>query len=87
LVSTGSILVWCGTTIAYQPSQPVIVTTKEGRFVNQLLQQQGVQMPEQWIIGKESKRPKPQLLRELIGRTEMPLCLWFVEDRLKPCNW
>jgi phosphoglycolate phosphatase-like HAD superfamily hydrolase len=65
------------------PVQPVIVTTKEGRFVNQLLLQQGVQMPEQWIIGKESKRPKPQLLRELIGRTEMPLCLWFVEDRLK----
>jgi len=39
-------------------------------------------MPEQ-IIGKESKRPKHQILRELIGRTETPLSLWFVEDRLK----
>jgi len=45
------------------PAQPVIVTTKEGRFVNQLLQQQGVQMPEQWIIGKESKRPAPTSTR------------------------
>jgi len=41
-------------------------------------------MPEQQIIGKESKRPKHQILRELIGRTETPLSLWFVEDRLKP---
>lgn len=66
------------------PVQPVIVTTKEGRFVKALLQQQGVQMPEQWIIGKESKRPKHQTIRELIGRrTGTPLELWFVEDRLK----
>lgn len=65
------------------PVQPVIVTTKEGRFVRALLQQQGVQMPEQQIIGKESKRPKHQILRELIGRTGTPLSLWFVEDRLK----
>ena len=62
----------------------MIVTTKEGRFVKQLLQQQGVQMPDNWIIGKESKRPKHQIIRELIGVTvESPLSLWFVEDRLK----
>ena len=65
------------------PGQPVIVTTTEGRFVRALVQQQGVQMPEQQIIGKESKRPKHQILRELIGRTGTPLSLWFVEDRLK----
>ena len=64
------------------PVQPMIVTTKEGRFVRALLQQQGVQMPEQWIIGKESKRPKPQILQELIG-CGTSLSLWFVEDRLK----
>lgn len=64
--------------------QLVIVTTKEGRFVKQLLQQQGVQMPAEWIIGKESKRPKYQILQELIGVTSpKPLSLWFVEDRLK----
>lgn len=66
------------------PVQPMIITTKEGRFVSQLLQQQGVQFPENSIIGKESKRPKHQILRELMAqRTETPLSLWFVEDRLK----
>lgn len=65
------------------PVQPMIVTTKEGRFVKALLLQQGIQMPEQWIIGKESKRPKPQILLELIGKTETQPSLWFVEDRLK----
>lgn len=66
------------------PVQPVIVTTKEGRFVSQLLQQQGVQFPEQSIIGKESKRPKHQILKELLKRrTGTPPILWFVEDRLK----
>ena len=66
------------------PVQPVIITTKEGRFVKALLQQQGVQMPEQWIIGKESKRPKHQVIRELIKVTSgTPSELWFVEDRLK----
>ncbi|MBV8885476.1 MAG: HAD hydrolase-like protein [Chroococcidiopsidaceae cyanobacterium CP_BM_RX_35] len=61
-----------------------IITTKEGRFVQQLLQQQDVQMPAQWIIGKESKRPKPQVLREVIAaNAETELSLWFVEDRLK----
>lgn len=41
------------------PVQPVIVTTKEGRFVKALLQKQGVQMPEQWIIGKVSAPKAP----------------------------
>ncbi|MBV9387352.1 MAG: HAD hydrolase-like protein [Chroococcidiopsidaceae cyanobacterium CP_BM_ER_R8_30] len=64
--------------------KPMIITTKEGRFVQQLLQQQGVQMPAESIIGKESQRPKPQVLRELIAAySEVALSLWFVEDRLK----
>lgn len=66
------------------PVELFIITTKEARFTQHLLQQQGVQMPEKSIIGKESKRPKHQILRELIGqRTGKPLSLWFVEDRLK----
>lgn len=66
------------------PVQPIIVTTKEGRFVSQLLQQQGIEISSKWIIGKESKRPKHQILRELIAaQAETPLMLWFVEDRLK----
>lgn len=61
--------------------QPMIITTKEGRFVSQLLQQQGVEMLAKSIIGKESKRPKHQVLKELM--TEYQVRLWFVEDRLK----
>ena len=64
--------------------QPVIITTKEGRFVSQLLQQQGVDLPEKFIFGKESKQPKYQIIQELIGVTAgTAVSLWFVEDRLK----
>lgn len=61
--------------------QPIIITTKEGRFVSQLLQQQGLKMPAKSIIGKESKRPKHQILQELMAETAVKI--WFVEDRLK----
>ncbi|OUL22825.1 haloacid dehalogenase [Nostoc sp. 106C] len=61
-----------------------IVTTKEGRFVQQLLQQQGVDLPSKAIFGKEEKRPKYEILRELIQTADQkPVSLWFVEDRLK----
>jgi phosphoglycolate phosphatase-like HAD superfamily hydrolase len=66
------------------PTVLFIVTTKEGRFVKQLLQQQGIQLPEERIIGKEIKRPKYQTLRQLIDAcTGEGVTLWFVEDRLK----
>ncbi|MBH8551313.1 HAD family hydrolase [Nostocaceae cyanobacterium CENA357] len=61
-----------------------IVTTKEGRFVQQLLQREGVNLPPSAIFGKEVKRPKYEILRELIQLAEaQPVSLWFVEDRLK----
>jgi phosphoglycolate phosphatase-like HAD superfamily hydrolase len=64
--------------------KPIIITTKEGRFVSQLLQRQGIQLPSQSIFGKEIKRPKYQIIRELIAiATQTPVSLWFVEDRLK----
>jgi len=64
--------------------QLFIVTTKEGRFVKQLLQQQAIQLPEDRIIGKECKRPKHQTLRQLIKAIPSEnVSLWFVEDRLK----
>lgn len=75
------------------PTQLFIVTTKEGRFVKQLLQQQGIQLSEERIIGKEIKRPKYQTLRQLIeaknaiaSSSTSPgneVTLWFVEDRLQ----
>lgn len=65
-------------------TQLFIVTTKEGRFVKQLLQQQGIQLSEDRIIGKECKRPKHQTLRQLIQEFAGEAgTLWFVEDRLK----
>ncbi|MEA5582447.1 HAD family hydrolase [Nodularia harveyana UHCC-0300] len=61
-----------------------IVTTKEGRFVQQLLQREGVNLPREAIFGKEVKRPKYETLRELIQKAEKtPVSMWFVEDRIK----
>lgn len=63
-----------------------IVTTKEGRFVRQLLQQQGIDLPIAQIIGKESKRPKYETLRIIRDKhqpTESDLSIFFVEDRIK----
>ncbi|MDZ8186289.1 MAG: HAD family hydrolase [Nostoc sp. ChiSLP02] len=61
-----------------------IVTTKEGRFVQELLQQEGVILPTTAIFGKEVKRPKYEILRELKqAEVNKTVNLWFVEDRLK----
>ncbi|MEA5515172.1 HAD family hydrolase [Nodularia sp. UHCC 0506] len=61
-----------------------IVTTKEGRFVRQLLQREGVDLLPTAIFGKEIKRPKYETLREFIQKAEKkPVSLWFVEDRIK----
>jgi phosphoglycolate phosphatase-like HAD superfamily hydrolase len=68
------------------PLHPVIITTKEERFVVQLLQQQGIDFPQSQIFGKSLKQPKSQTLRALIQdlsqKTDYPI-VWFVEDRLK----
>ncbi len=60
--------------------QLYIITTKEGRFVSQLLQKYGIQLEQQALIGKEAKTPKPHTLKTLIQSGQS---LWFVEDRLK----
>lgn len=64
----------------------MIVSTKEGRFIQQLLAQQGLQLSRDQILGKEVKQPKYETLRQL--QTAQPngasgASLWFVEDRLK----
>ncbi len=68
-------------------THPVIVTTKEGRFVRQLLSQQGVDLVNGQILGKEVKQPKYKTLRQLIQQQqdqgEDSVRLWFIEDRLK----
>ncbi|MGJ3247580.1 MAG: HAD family hydrolase [Elainellaceae cyanobacterium] len=63
-------------------TQVMIITTKEGRFVKQLLHQQAVEIPADAIYGKEIKQPKHQTLRQLQATASSPE-IWFVEDRLK----
>lgn len=61
-----------------------IVTTKEGRFVKQLLKQQNLSFPEGHIFGKEVKQPKYETLRQILkDNQESPNNLWFIEDLLK----
>lgn len=70
--------------ILHSPTDVFIVTTKEGRFVRQLLQQQGIALDESQIFGKEVQRPKAQTLRSLLQRSNHDaVTLWFIEDRLK----
>lgn len=61
----------------------VIISTKEKRFIGTLLEQQGVDLTNLRIYGKELQRPKHQILRELIAENGQEGTYWFVEDRLK----
>ncbi|MBW4652693.1 MAG: HAD family hydrolase [Kaiparowitsia implicata GSE-PSE-MK54-09C] len=76
-----------------------IISTKEARFIRQILQGQGVAFPGDRIIGKEIQQPKAQTLQQLqhaalssdsstspesLESPEFPEpVIWFVEDRLK----
>lgn len=66
---------------------PVIISTKEGRFIQQLLAQQGIAIAPAQILGKEVQRPKGETLRQLLQHppagTAEPVQIWFVEDRFK----
>ncbi|WP_397427653.1 HAD family hydrolase [Picosynechococcus sp. NKBG15041c] len=60
---------------------PYIITTKEARFTQQLLQHQNIDFPAAQIFGKEQKQPKAITLEKLLSPdTETFL---FIEDRLK----
>ena len=60
----------------------VIISTKEGRFIQHLLAQQGLPLAADRILGKEVKRPKYETLRQLQAAPAAP-AIWFVEDRIK----
>ncbi|KKI98691.1 HAD family hydrolase [Prochlorothrix hollandica] len=60
----------------------VIVTTKEGRFVHQLLGQAGLTLPRDRIFGKEVQQPKVKTLQHLAQDLAIGSTIWFVEDRL-----
>jgi hypothetical protein len=57
----------------------VIISTKEGRFIRQLLSDAGITLQSDQIFGKEQKRPKYEILRELKPHYQS---IWFIEDRL-----
>lgn len=63
--------------------QVVIISTKEGRFIQQLLQQHNIDLTNLRIFGKEVKQPKHQILRQLKAEQDESAVFWFVEDRLK----
>ena len=70
--------------ISHSETKLYIITTKEGRFVKQLLAKEGVNLPPAAIIGKESQRPKAETLRLILQDNSVAAAqIWFVEDRLK----
>ena len=70
--------------IIQSTTELAIITTKEGRFVRQLLQQGGLDLPNHLIFGKEVKRPKWETLEGLIQQYDIETNnVWFIEDLLK----
>ncbi|GFE70829.1 HAD family hydrolase [Chroococcus sp. FPU101] len=65
-------------------TQLYIISTKEGRFIQQLFQEKGVTISKDSLFGKETKQPKYEIIRTLLKKhSEPPSHLWFVEDLLK----
>ncbi|NEQ43141.1 MAG: HAD family hydrolase [Leptolyngbya sp. SIOISBB] len=66
---------------------PIIISTKEGRFIQALLAQAGVDLPRDQIIGKEIKQPKTATLQQIQASPPAAATaaqpIWFLEDRLK----
>lgn len=61
-----------------------IITTKEGKFTQQLLEKQDIYLPKNHIFGKEVKRPKYETLRLIMQQEKViPSDICFLEDRLE----
>ncbi|MEB3288951.1 MAG: HAD family hydrolase [Leptolyngbya sp.] len=59
-----------------------IISTKEGRFIERLLAQQGITLAADRILGKEVKQPKYVTLQR-IQAAHPEARIWFVEDRIQ----
>ncbi len=69
--------------LASRKIQLIIITTKESRFVSQILQQEGIELASEFIWGKELKRSKTDSLKLILDRgTKKSPTVWFVEDKL-----
>ncbi len=61
-----------------------IVTTKSKSFTRELLEKQGIILAKNAIIGKESKCPKYETIRNIIREGKVnPEDVCFIEDRLE----
>ncbi|MGL5035980.1 MAG: HAD family hydrolase, partial [Microcystaceae cyanobacterium] len=70
--------------ILRSPTLLYIITTKEGKFVQKLLTEQGLKLEPNQIFGKEIKQPKAQTLQQILTQHQIkPEELWFIEDLLK----
>ncbi len=80
------VIEWLQRAIA-QGTYPVIISTKEGRFIQALLEKEGVNLAPDQIIGKEIQQPKTATLRQLLQSPPVAdpdlLTIWFLEDRFK----
>lgn len=71
-------------TEAIQRHAVFLITTKQERFVGRLLRHHKIGLPTDRIFGLEKQRTKPQILGELLGRSELQGATFhFIEDRLK----
>jgi len=60
-----------------------IISTKEGRFIKQILAKFKLKLKDKYLIGKECKRPKSETLRLIIEEENIdPAEIYFIEDRL-----
>ncbi len=57
----------------------VIISTKESRFIRQLLEHEGIILGPDQVYGKETGRSKGAVLAQLRSQFNQ---IWFVEDRL-----
>ena len=61
-----------------------IITTKEGRFVQKLLEKESIILPPDYLKGKEVRQPKAETIVNLVQTTGIsPQDIWFVEDRVE----
>jgi phosphoglycolate phosphatase-like HAD superfamily hydrolase len=66
------------------PTLAWVITTKEGKYAQLLLERNGVSLPAERVWGKEQARPKADVLAGL--QQDLGLAfgdIWFVEDRLQ----
>jgi phosphoglycolate phosphatase-like HAD superfamily hydrolase len=67
--------------ILASPVKLVIVTNRSQRFAQELLQVEGIFLPDDQVFGKHGDRPKFKVLQHL--KASKNPTIWFVEDHVK----